>query len=177
MIVERSPGLVGSSVTSNCTLTVLSFPFQTDLMTEVEVQANLEEFIQTGRTGRRNAVSNILADPHAQLGTGGLAIDLEKLKCSGELTSIYKYPPTPFLTPVIHSSSVRGEGTGSVDCEKLKCSGELTSIYKYPTPTPFLTPVIHSSSVRGGGTGSVDCEKLKCSGELTLIYKYPPPPF
>ncbi|XP_041360960.1 cAMP-dependent protein kinase inhibitor alpha-like isoform X2 [Gigantopelta aegis] len=55
-----------------------------DAMTEVEVQANLEDFIQTGRTGRRNAVGDILTDPHSQLSTGGLSIDMDKLKCSDD---------------------------------------------------------------------------------------------
>ena len=56
-----------------------------------------------------------------QLGEGEQVLLTVRNSCSGELTLIYKYPPppTPFLTPVIHSSSVRGGGTGSVDREKL----------------------------------------------------------
>ena len=47
--------------------------------------ANLEEFIQTGRVGRRNALPDILDKSHAGVGTAGLSETLEKLKCSGEM--------------------------------------------------------------------------------------------
>ncbi|XP_064597290.1 cAMP-dependent protein kinase inhibitor gamma-like [Liolophura sinensis] len=51
-------------------------------MTEVDCAANLNEFINTGRTGRRNAVPDILDDKLSKVGTGNLAFDMEKLQCS-----------------------------------------------------------------------------------------------
>lgn len=50
--------------------------------TSMETQAGLDEFIATGRTGRRNAMPDILDSQTAGVGTGGLAFDMEKLNCS-----------------------------------------------------------------------------------------------
>lgn len=52
-------------------------------MTEVECSAVLEDFVNTGRTGRRNAVPDILDEKTASVSTGGLPFDMEKLNCSG----------------------------------------------------------------------------------------------
>ncbi|XP_060590340.1 cAMP-dependent protein kinase inhibitor alpha-like isoform X1 [Ruditapes philippinarum] len=43
---------------------------------------SLEEFIASGRTGRRNAMPDILDSDRAGVGTGGLAEGMEKLNCS-----------------------------------------------------------------------------------------------
>lgn len=51
-------------------------------MTEVECSAVLEDFVNTGRTGRRNAVPDILDEKTASVSTGGLPFDMEKLNCS-----------------------------------------------------------------------------------------------
>jgi hypothetical protein len=50
-------------------------------MTEVECSAVLEDFVNTGRTGRRNAVPDILDEKTASVSTGGLPFDMEKLNC------------------------------------------------------------------------------------------------
>ncbi|XP_045181820.1 cAMP-dependent protein kinase inhibitor alpha-like [Mercenaria mercenaria] len=43
---------------------------------------SVEDFIASGRTGRRNAMPDILDSQHAAVGTGGLAEGMEKLNCS-----------------------------------------------------------------------------------------------
>ena len=48
----------------------------------------LEEFIATGRTGRRNAMPDILDEQKAAVGTGGLAFDMEKMNCSGIMLTL-----------------------------------------------------------------------------------------
>lgn len=45
---------------------------------------SLEEFIATGRTGRRNAMPDILDSQKAAVSTGGLPFDMEKLNCSDD---------------------------------------------------------------------------------------------
>ncbi|XP_052763153.1 cAMP-dependent protein kinase inhibitor alpha-like isoform X1 [Mya arenaria] len=50
--------------------------------TDMDPTQSLEEFIASGRTGRRNAMPDILHSNHAGVGTGGLAEDMEKLNCS-----------------------------------------------------------------------------------------------
>lgn len=52
-------------------------------MAEVEVANNLEEFISSGRTGRRNAMADILDSKHASTSTAGIDLDMSGLKCSG----------------------------------------------------------------------------------------------
>lgn len=52
-------------------------------MAEVEVASGLEEFISSGRTGRRNAMADILDSKRASTSTAGLDVDLSGLKCSG----------------------------------------------------------------------------------------------
>lgn len=44
---------------------------------------SVEDFIASGRTGRRNAMPDILDSKRAGVGTGGLAEGMEKLNCSG----------------------------------------------------------------------------------------------
>ena len=46
---------------------------------------SIEEFIASGRTGRRNAMPDILDSERAGVGTGGLAEGMEKLNCSGNI--------------------------------------------------------------------------------------------
>lgn len=53
-------------------------------MTEVECSAVLEDFVNSGRTGRRNAVPDILDEKAAAVSTGGLPFDMEKLNCSDD---------------------------------------------------------------------------------------------
>lgn len=53
-------------------------------MAEVEVPNSLEEFITSGRTGRRNAMADILDSKHASTSTAGLDLDMSALKCSDE---------------------------------------------------------------------------------------------
>lgn len=48
----------------------------------MENGVSLNEFVASGRTGRRNALPDILNAQHASVGTGGLAEGLEKLNCS-----------------------------------------------------------------------------------------------
>ena len=49
----------------------------------MDCSATLEDFIATGRTGRRNAMPDILDSQKASVGTGSLQFDMEKLNCSG----------------------------------------------------------------------------------------------
>lgn len=48
---------------------------------------SVEDFIASGRTGRRNAMPDILDSQRAGVGTGGLAEGMEKLNCSGIVLS------------------------------------------------------------------------------------------
>ncbi|KAL4218112.1 hypothetical protein ACF0H5_022848 [Mactra antiquata] len=49
---------------------------------EMDVTAGVEDFIATGRTGRRNAMPDILDSQVAGVSTGGLAEGMQKLNCS-----------------------------------------------------------------------------------------------
>jgi hypothetical protein len=51
-------------------------------MTDVEI-ATMDDFVASGRTGRRNALPDILESKHISVGTGGISFDMEKLNCSG----------------------------------------------------------------------------------------------
>lgn len=42
----------------------------------------LDDFVASGRTGRRNALPDILDEKHATVSTGELPFGMEKLKCS-----------------------------------------------------------------------------------------------
>ncbi|VDI26489.1 cAMP-dependent protein kinase inhibitor beta-like isoform X3 [Mytilus galloprovincialis] len=55
-----------------------------DAMTDVECSVVLEDFVNSGRTGRRNAVPDILDEKAAAVSTGGLPFDMEKLNCSDD---------------------------------------------------------------------------------------------
>ncbi len=53
---------------------------------EVENQATspaFDDFLQTGRTGRRNALPDIHDDDNASINTASLPDSLQKLSCSG----------------------------------------------------------------------------------------------
>lgn len=49
---------------------------------DMDVSVSVEDFLASGRTGRRNAMPDILNAQHAGVGTGGLAEGMEKLNCS-----------------------------------------------------------------------------------------------
>jgi len=51
--------------------------------TEVDNTKLIQEFAQAGRTGRRNALPDILSQAHAAYGTGEITKALEKLQASG----------------------------------------------------------------------------------------------
>ncbi|MPC62512.1 hypothetical protein E2C01_056597 [Portunus trituberculatus] len=53
------------------------------------------EFIATGRTGRRNAMPDILSD-HAATTTADLPEALDKLSCSGRPTTCFSVPLQAF---------------------------------------------------------------------------------
>ncbi|ESP02672.1 hypothetical protein LOTGIDRAFT_171872 [Lottia gigantea] len=53
-----------------------------EVMTEVEFNSSLEDFANTGRSGRRNAMPDVLDPVKTAVGTGNLPFDLEKLHCS-----------------------------------------------------------------------------------------------
>lgn len=55
-----------------------------DDLNEMEVANNLDDFMQTGRTGRRNAVPDIENDKDKTLGTGDLQLQMDKLSCAGK---------------------------------------------------------------------------------------------
>ena len=50
---------------------------------EMDPSMSLEEFIASGRTGRRNAMPDILNENHAGVTTAGLAENMGKLNCAG----------------------------------------------------------------------------------------------
>lgn len=49
---------------------------------EDNTKVSLDDFVQSGRTGRRNAVPDILNDKSAQVSTADLSGEMEKLACS-----------------------------------------------------------------------------------------------
>ena len=53
-------------------------------MSDAEVAQNMEEFSSSGRTGRRNALPDILDEKHTGTSTAGIAEGLEKMQCSGK---------------------------------------------------------------------------------------------
>lgn len=55
-------------------------------MTELESGngQTLQNFVNTGRTGRRNALADVLDAQHAAVGTGEVTFDMSKLKCPSE---------------------------------------------------------------------------------------------
>jgi hypothetical protein len=55
-------------------------------MTDVEtgrVQQQKDDFANCGRTGRRNALADILDDNVASTTTAGLPLEIHKLQCTG----------------------------------------------------------------------------------------------
>lgn len=55
---------------------------------DMDCPGTLEEFIATGRTGRRNAMPDILDEQKAAVGTGSLAFDMEKMNCSDDSKTV-----------------------------------------------------------------------------------------
>ena len=49
-----------------------------------EVEGGLEMFIATGRTGRRNAISDMIDSKIRETSTGSLPLQMEKLHCTGK---------------------------------------------------------------------------------------------
>lgn len=45
---------------------------------------SVEGFLNSGRTGRRNALPDILDEQYAATGTGDLPTDMDRLSCTGE---------------------------------------------------------------------------------------------
>uniref|UniRef100_T1IQG2 SSD domain-containing protein n=1 Tax=Strigamia maritima TaxID=126957 RepID=T1IQG2_STRMM len=113
---------MGSSVLSGITLTkfggiiVLAFAksqiFRTGAAAQgameaggaTAVNANFDDFLQTGRTGRRNAMPHIMTEG-AAVGTGDLPCEMGKLSCSD-------------------SSSGTGEASGSTQTGSMPANGE-----------------------------------------------------
>lgn len=54
-----------------------------DIRMEGEAPANIDDFLNTGRTGRRNAVPDIIEDTSAKVSTADLPAQMGKLTCSG----------------------------------------------------------------------------------------------
>lgn len=50
----------------------------------MDCSTTMEDFIATGRTGRRNAMPDILDSEKAAVSTGGLPFEMEKLNCSDD---------------------------------------------------------------------------------------------
>ncbi len=48
-----------------------------------EAPKGLEDFIASGRTGRRNALPDILDNKNAATNTADLPLQMQKLQCSG----------------------------------------------------------------------------------------------
>ena len=51
----------------------------------------LEDFIASGRTGRRNALPDILDEKHSETGTADMTLSLDKLQCSGKQNHSYLF--------------------------------------------------------------------------------------
>ena len=49
----------------------------------MDCTASIDDFLATGRTGRRNAMPDILDSQKAAVGTGSLQFEMEKLNCTG----------------------------------------------------------------------------------------------
>jgi hypothetical protein len=76
---------------------------------EMEVANNLDDFLQTGRTGRRNAVPDIEGDKDKDFGTGDLPLQMNQLSCSGtcHLLSLSLSPrPSSAQLSLRHTSPV-----------------------------------------------------------------------
>ncbi|RWS12255.1 28S ribosomal protein S10-like protein [Dinothrombium tinctorium] len=67
--------------TSECNVASTSAEV-TSPMNTATVPPEIEDFLQTGRTGRRNALPDIKTDKAANFGTGDLPMEMDKLSCS-----------------------------------------------------------------------------------------------
>ena len=74
------------------------FSLQPYPMTNVEGE-EVDDFIATGRVGRRNALPDILNDKHAGTSTADLPDTLSKLTCSG------RHPMHNYETPRLNEKS------------------------------------------------------------------------
>lgn len=54
----------------------------------MDCSTSMEDFLSTGRTGRRNAMPDILDEQKAAVGTGSLQFDMEKLNCSDDSKTV-----------------------------------------------------------------------------------------
>ncbi|XP_069106360.1 cAMP-dependent protein kinase inhibitor gamma-like isoform X2 [Argopecten irradians] len=55
-------------------------------MTEVEC-SHMEDFVNTGRTGRRNALADIQEDQNSAVSTAPITFDMDKLSCHDSSSS------------------------------------------------------------------------------------------
>ncbi|KAK3088253.1 hypothetical protein FSP39_016620 [Pinctada imbricata] len=62
-------------------------------MAEVNVPPTptIEEFNATGRTGRRNAMADILDSKHASVSTADLPFGMENLSCSDDVFYVWRF--------------------------------------------------------------------------------------
>jgi len=67
-------------------------------MTDVD-KKGLEEFIVSGRSGRRNALPDILDDNHAATATSELPYEMSKLQCSDKESEDEKSDTASAATP------------------------------------------------------------------------------
>ncbi|OWF34971.1 uncharacterized protein LOC110443520 [Mizuhopecten yessoensis] len=66
-------------------------PAAAETMTEVEM-SHLEEFVNTGRTGRRNAMADIQDEQNNSVSTAPITFDMDKLSCHDSSDSKTKPP-------------------------------------------------------------------------------------
>ncbi|CAI9722070.1 cAMP-dependent protein kinase inhibitor alpha-like isoform X3 [Octopus vulgaris] len=79
--MDPTPDLVSADDKSKKNI---SSSIETNTMTDVDVNSHLQDFIASGRTGRRNALTNIIQDGLSKVSTGDLPYELEKLKCTDD---------------------------------------------------------------------------------------------
>lgn len=58
-----------------------------------------QEFLQTGRTGRRNALPDILSEQHAHTATADLAAKMQELSTGTDTAAQQPQPHTPSHCP------------------------------------------------------------------------------
>ncbi|GAB1597725.1 uncharacterized protein LOC115210875 [Argonauta hians] len=85
---------------------------ESNTMTDVDVNNHLQDFIASGRTGRRNALTNMIDDEFSKVSTGDLSYELEKLKCTDD------NPPPPMEGAATGNTSSSSSSSSSTTTAK-----------------------------------------------------------
>ncbi|XP_060065550.1 uncharacterized protein LOC132545890 [Ylistrum balloti] len=76
-----------------------------ETMTEIEC-SHLEEFVNSGRTGRRNAMADIQSDQNNTVSTAPITFEMDKLSC-------HDSPDSKTKPPQDEPPGASGQGQGS----------------------------------------------------------------